>query len=148
VAAEHLSEIDGFVPPTDGFPATVYQHEIPDDREWATIGVVNPTFAATDGLGVSVSYRPAELPYLWHWRMLAPGMYVTGLEPANCGIRGRAIERAAGRVEVLQPSEVRRFRLRLEAHVGPDARALVGNLGGTTPTRTPPSPSNAEGSRV
>ena len=47
--------------------------------------------------------NPRQLPRLWQWRMLAPGMYLTGLEPSNCGMRGRALEREAGAVDVLEP---------------------------------------------
>ena len=47
---------------------------------------------------MTVSWDPRQLPRLWQWRMLRTGMYVTGLEPATCGLAGRAAERAAGTV--------------------------------------------------
>ena len=56
--------------------------------------------------------------------MLAPGMYLTGLEPSNCGMGGRAREREAGAVDVLAPSATRHYEVRLEAHVGAAAQAF------------------------
>ena len=49
------------------------------------------------------------LPHLVQWKMPAQGTYVTGLEPANCRVEGRAIEREKGRLQVMQPGEVRRY---------------------------------------
>lgn len=120
-----LAEHDRFAPPTVGFPPTVYEHRLTDPGVgWATIGIVNAAHAPTDGIALSVSYQPAQLPFLWQWRMLAPGMYLTGLEPANCGIRGRAVERQAGRLDILAPGESRRFNLRLEARIGSAAQTF------------------------
>jgi hypothetical protein len=110
------------MPPTEGFPATVYEHRLEDPAEpMVTIGISNPAFPATGGVSFAVSYKPQQLPRLFRWRMLAPGMYLTGLEPANCGMRGRAVERKLGQLDVLAPSESRRFQLRLDARIGPEA---------------------------
>ena len=66
------------------------------DATSATIAIANPGYAPTGGIAVGVTYDPRQLPHLWQWRMLAPGMYLTGLEPATCGILGRPAERGAG----------------------------------------------------
>ena len=66
--------------------------------------------------------------------MLAPGMYLTGLEPSNCGMRGRALEREAGAVDVLEPGATRRFDVRLEARTGSAARALLDEAAGSATT--------------
>ncbi len=51
-------------------------------------------------------------------------MYLTGLEPANCGILGRAEERAAGSLDYLEPGERRSFALTVRAALGADTKQL------------------------
>lgn len=46
-----------------------------------------------------------SLPILAHWRSMASGDYVCGLEPTNCYIMGRKFERENGTLPVLQPFE-------------------------------------------
>ena len=46
-----------------------------------------------------------NLPILAHWRSMASGDYVCGLEPTNCYIMGRKLERENGTLPVLQPFE-------------------------------------------
>lgn len=45
------------------------------------------------------------LPILAHWRSMASGDYVCGLEPTNCYIMGRKAERENGTLPVLKPFE-------------------------------------------
>jgi hypothetical protein len=47
------------------------------------------------------------------WKMMGNGAYVVGLEPANAFTLGRAGERAAGRLQMLEPGECRSFRVEL-----------------------------------
>ncbi len=125
-AAARLAEHATFPPPDDAFEQLVYEHRLRDGaatRVW--IGIVNEAFGPTDGIGVSVSYDPRQLPHLWQWRMLAPGMYLTGLEPATCGILGRAEERRRGTIVTLAPGERRAFDLVIRAHLGGSAGTLV-----------------------
>ena len=46
-----------------------------------------------------------SLPILAHWRSMASGDYVCGLEPTNCYIMGRKAERENGTLPVLKPFE-------------------------------------------
>lgn len=46
-----------------------------------------------------------SLPILAHWRSMASGDYVCGLEPTNCYIMGRKFERENGTLPVLQSFE-------------------------------------------
>jgi hypothetical protein len=62
---------------------------------------------------------------MWQWRMLGPGMYLTGLEPANCGLAGRAVEREAGALPMLEPGEARRSGVTLRVSLGAEAQALA-----------------------
>ena len=52
-------------------------------------------------------------------------MYLTGLEPANCFIGGRAAEREAGRLEMLDPGQVRRSGVSIRVSLGAEAQALA-----------------------
>jgi hypothetical protein len=64
-------------------------------------------------LGLSIRYRPDELPYFWQWRMVGEGTYVMGLEPANCHLLGRAEERRADRLPLLAAGERRIHHLEI-----------------------------------
>jgi hypothetical protein len=115
-----------FPPPEDGFAEYVYEHRLHDrDTDRASISLANPAFGPTDGIAVTVSWDPRQLPRLWQWRMLGPGMYLTGLEPANCGLAGRAAEREAGTLTMLRPGEARRFGISVRVSLGDDVAALV-----------------------
>ena len=57
--------------------------------------------------------------------MLGPGMYVTGLEPANCGLAGRAAEREAGTLTELAPGESWRSGLSIRVVLGAEAQELA-----------------------
>jgi hypothetical protein len=115
-----------FGPPVDGAREHVFEHRLRDrDAAMASISVVNPDHAPTSGIAVTVSYDPRQLPRLWQWRMLRAGMYVTGLEPATCGLAGRAAEREAGTLTVLQPGESRRFDVSIRVSLGEAASALL-----------------------
>jgi hypothetical protein len=65
---------------------------------------------------------------MWQWRMLGPGMYLTGLEPANCGLAGRAAEREAGTISELQAGESRRFGLSIRVSLGAAAQELAAQV--------------------
>ncbi len=126
-AAASLSEHARFGPPTAGAEALVYEHRLrgPWQDGWASVAVADPTFQPTGGIALSVRWRPEQLPRLWQWRMLAPGMYLTGLEPANCGVMGRAQERATGGLPTLQPGETRVFDVEVRVTLGPEVAAMT-----------------------
>ena len=53
---------------------------------------------------------------------MGQGAYVVGLEPANCGVAGRAQDRADGVLRLLEPGETE--QLAVEIGVLPDAKAV------------------------
>jgi hypothetical protein len=121
-----VSEHAEFPPPQDGFGQLVYHHRLPDpDAPSATISIANERFEPTGGIALSVTFDPRQLPWLWQWRMLGPGMYLTGLEPASCGILGRAEERARGTLATMRPGEVRMFDVAIEATLGAGVADMV-----------------------
>ncbi len=57
-------------------------------------------------MGIRMDLTWSEtLPILAHWRSMASGDYVCGLEPTNCYIMGRKYERENGTLPKLQPFE-------------------------------------------
>ncbi|MBA3778152.1 MAG: aldose 1-epimerase family protein [Chloroflexi bacterium] len=120
--AEHAQ----FVPPTPGFPVQVFEHLIPDDApQRVAVGVMNEGYEPSGGIGVAIEYDRAALPRLWQWRMLSQGLYVTGIEPANCGLLGRAAERESGSLKELEPGGTMQFGVRIRAAVGQRVAALA-----------------------
>ena len=110
-ASALLAEHATFPGPDESFEQLVYEHRLRDaGATRAAIAIANPGYAPTGGIALTVSYDPRQLPHLWQWRMLAPGMYLTGLEPATCGILGRAAERERGTLAWLAPGAGRRPR--------------------------------------
>jgi hypothetical protein len=126
VAAAGLDDLTEFPPPQDGFAEQVFRHELQAaDGRMAQASIVNAAHEPTGGIGLTVSWDPRQLPRMWQWRMLGPGMYLTGLEPANCRLGGRAAERAAGTLELLPPGATRRSGIELQVSLGADAQALA-----------------------
>jgi hypothetical protein len=120
-----VGEHGNFPPPEDGFAEYVYEHRLLDREATASISLANPSFEPTGGIAATLTWDPRQLPRLWQWRMLGPGMYLTGLEPANCGLAGRAAEREAGTLPMLAAGESRRFGISLRIRLGQDVQALL-----------------------
>jgi hypothetical protein len=92
----------------------VFEHEVaPDEDGWCSAAVDSPP----TGLRFILRWEAAGLPRMHQWVHPAPGIGVLGLEPANCSVLGRAADRGAGRLPVLEPGEERVTRL--EVRVAP-----------------------------
>jgi hypothetical protein len=125
-AAHGMAERTTFPPPRDGFVENVFRHELaPTEAETVSASIVNPGFEPTGGIGLTLSWDPRALPRMWQWRMLGPGMYLTGLEPANCGLAGRAAEREAGTLHMLEPGASFAAGIVIRASLGAEAQALA-----------------------
>lgn len=116
-AAKSLSSYNEYVAPTKGFIEQVYGI-IPfaDDKNRTTVMLRN---AAADK-AVSMTYSVDQLPYftLWKNTTAVEEGYVTGLEPGTGFPANRSIERQAGRVPKLKPSETRKFAVEFGIHNG------------------------------
>lgn len=121
-----LDQHDRFASPAAEAPAQVFEHHFEQQgTHLTTVGVVNRSFAPTSGVGVAVQYDRRQLPRFWHWRNLGLGTYLTGLEPANCGVTGRHDELdLPGAVDIIEPGEQRHFDLVVLAATGPDVELL------------------------
>jgi hypothetical protein len=118
LARPGVGDHDQMGPPRAGAVPEVFEHVLTGPPEAAVVGFVNEGFAPTGGLGLTVTYRPAQLPRLWHWRMQGKGLYLNGIEPATCDVLGRDVARAAGELDVLAPAQRRHFDLTVTAHAG------------------------------
>jgi len=105
-----IGEWSRFTAPQRGFREQVLYHSmIPAADGTVTVRVVNPELNGGAGLGVYVRYSAATLPEFVQWRMLGEGLYVVGLEPANCRVEGRDRERERGTLKRLAPGERREY---------------------------------------
>lgn len=95
-AATGLGRETTFGVPTPGEEERVFFHEQMEHKA----ALVNEAIGAKITLTWSDS-----LPILAHWRSMASGDYVCGLEPTNCYIMGRKQERENGTLPSLQPFE-------------------------------------------
>ena len=75
------------------------------------VGLANPDFNHGSGLKVTWTYARADYPVLVEWKMMGEGMYVVGVEPANCHVEGRVKERERGTLQMLAPMEKRNYRI-------------------------------------
>ena len=101
-------------PPLETAPERVLEHDLDagDSTAWARIE------SPDTGIVLTVRWETATLPRLNQWLDPNPGMSVLGIEPANCSTRGRAFDRAAGALPMLEPGEARVTRLAVEAADG------------------------------
>lgn len=88
--------------PQAGYGEQVFLWDVPTDKDgFASLAVENP-----DGFRAELCYDKEALPYLAQWKMMGEGDYVLGIEPGNCFVLGRAEERKAGRLKMLEGGEI------------------------------------------
>ncbi len=107
-----------FSSPVPGYLEQVFYHDLIADADGFASGLLmNPK----KNIGLFVRYRQKELPRYIEWKMMGEGTYVVGMEPANCGVGGRAKERAAGTLQFLEPGEERHFLVQIGVLEGEEA---------------------------
>ncbi len=100
--------------PASGYREQVFYHQLqaePDGQ--VEVRLSNPGFDQGHGLGVYWRYALKDYPVLVQWKMMGEGMYVMGIEPANCHVEGRAQERSRGTLQIMQPQEMRRMSMEI-----------------------------------
>jgi hypothetical protein len=99
-----LDHWDRFEAPLAGRPHQLFYHRVqPDSSGRAHVMLVGMQNLAAGPMAVYLSYTHATLPWLVNWKCMRAGDYVTGIEPANAWVEGRAVEREAGRLRFLDP---------------------------------------------
>ncbi len=107
-----LDQYCEFSVPISGFQEQVFYHELESDLQGQVeVRLLNPTFASGRGISFTMKYAKADYPVLVEWKMMSEGLYVVGLEPANCHVEGRVHERKMGTLQTLAPQEVRTYRI-------------------------------------
>lgn len=122
VAAPDTATHHLYAGPTEGYREQCYYHDMATDAEgFVTALLVNRALLDGQGLGAYVRYRKAELPRFIQWKQVAVGTYVTGLEPANCYVEGRDVDRKRGILQYLEPGEQREYVVELGVVTGREA---------------------------
>jgi len=121
-------------PPTPGYREKVYFHDLqPDAKGYVRTAIVNPD--CDSGLGVYVTYPKRELPYFTEWKMMDQGTYVVGMEPGNALVLGRAAERAAGRLQFLDPGQECEYHLEIGVLTGEENIRRIEEAAAQAPRR-------------
>lgn len=118
------SGFDQWQVPVPGCDEQVYYHEDLSIAEGkASVLIENSQFPIAGGcirreLTVQLTWSVGTLPKLVQWKMPGAGLYVLGIEPANCGVEGRPSARRSGELVTLSPGEAIENELELEVTVG------------------------------
>ncbi len=86
----------------------VFYHHLKCDEQGATEAVIY-----REQFGLSLRWSSREMPYLNQWKNTRQGIYVCGVEPANCIPEGQNSARAKERLVMLAPGASQRFGLRV-----------------------------------
>lgn len=97
----------------------VYYHELltSGSSDWVEAIIHQPRFPMGTGsqqVTLKLGWSSRELPRLVQWKMPGAGVHVLGIEPANCGVAGRAAEQAKGTMPMLDPGQRLSYRIVLE----------------------------------
>ena len=111
-----LEGLETWQSPQANYRERVYYHENLsagiDGRVAVTLR--NPHFPLRDKpLMVQLIWETKNLPILVQWKMPGLSTHVLGIEPANCHVEGRAVERQRGSLVVLEPGQSIHYDLKL-----------------------------------
>ncbi|QHT59577.1 aldose 1-epimerase family protein [Paenibacillus lycopersici] len=120
-AREAEVPVDGYdrwEPPNADYAERVYYHELPQTADgWAEVAVKQERFPLGGGhtapMAVRLAWTTDTLPRLVQWKMPGAGVHALGIEPANCGVEGMAVERERGTLRMLEPGETVHYELKL-----------------------------------
>lgn len=82
----------------------------------ATVAIVNRRL----GAALAIHYNTKQFPRCGNWQHWGTGEYVTALEPMNCGVEGRHLDRARGWLDSIKPGQKKRYDYALEVVAGRD----------------------------
>ncbi len=116
------SRWDRFEAPQVGRPHQLFYHRLRPDADGMAHALLVGLDDHADGpFAVALAYSAESLPWLVNWKCMQAGNYVTGIEPANAWVQGRAAEREAGRLKFLEPWASVDYEVRIEVLSGRDA---------------------------
>jgi hypothetical protein len=97
---------------SDGGEACAFIDIEPDAAGLCTCSAFNPAI----GMGLEITFRKEQLPWLVNWQHWGKGEYVTALEPATNLTLGQSHARNDGSLIVLKPGESRAYDLKLRMY--------------------------------
>ena len=111
--------VEQWEPPQAGIGERVYYHDnlTADADGLATVTIANPQFPVAGGvrpLTVRIRWDTRNLPRVVQWKMPGQGLYVLGVEPANCHVEGQAIQRQRGDLVMLAPGQSLAYRVEVD----------------------------------
>ncbi len=72
-------------------------------------------------IGLRISFSKRDFPRFVNWQHFGPnGQYVMGIEPANCGVEGRNVDRKRGWLKFLKPNQKKKYKTTIEILEGED----------------------------
>lgn len=102
IASNRWDKYNEYLAPTKDYPDVVYYHSL----EFSNDSICKVAFVNHNiDIGIYIKYNSKTLPYFTQWKFTGEGNYVTGLEPGNCRVNGRDIERRENRLKILKPYE-------------------------------------------
>ena len=112
----HLDPLSEFwQEPQAGKAEQVYFHsDLQTTGKLAKASICNPEFplgSATVNLHLDMIWDTSNLPELIEWYMPGCITHALGIEPANCRVMGRSVEKEEGRLVYLEPGEKKGFRI-------------------------------------
>lgn len=109
VGKEKYAELEA---PVHSTQEKVYYLDLAEDVEGNTaVALINKS--VDNGFGFYVKFPKKELPKFIEWRNPSERDYVVGLEPANCYVEGRDVDRKNGVLQFLQPGETREYHVEI-----------------------------------
>ncbi|WP_251554621.1 aldose 1-epimerase family protein [Neobacillus muris] len=111
--------------PRVGYQERVYYHENlntyeeDNGKEYANVIVSNPRFPnpfdqTSFPLSMKLSWDVSNLPRFTQWKMNGAGTNVVGIEPGNCYVEGRKVEKERGSLVMLEPGQSLTYDLKIE----------------------------------
>ena len=96
--------------PQAGYEECCYYYDVKAVDNIASVGIFNPDIEK----GVKISYNKSTLDCFTQWKMMGEHEYVLGLEPSNCTVDGRDVNRKNGLLKELKPKEKYNTSLKIE----------------------------------
>jgi hypothetical protein len=128
-AVPGIGEYKELSQPIKDFAEQVFYLDMAEDQNgYVQVALVNEGFNNGQGFGISMRYPKSEFPNFIEWKMMGEGMYITGLEPANCLVEGRAKDRERGILQFLESGETREYHMEFEVLTSRDAICAVEKL--------------------
>ena len=118
-SCRHVSEADGFLPPSKENAEKNYLYHLAQNQATAYILVYSPKLLG--GLGVYIKLSPQQCPYVSQWKLEDAVDYVLAVEPSNTLCLSRSELRKRGILPMIKAGETKTFSLEIGVVEGSQA---------------------------